>query len=320
MTAGARQRVTTAREVLDQQVTLHRSLTAMDARHREFLKVYAATEVADYPEWAASHLHPMERLRPDGLRDWLETFATDLFGATAFQVTAEMVDLATSLEPGTPDLEALPDEEVPVPWGFMWLDETIPRPAADDGGREPERIRAVSWARVPQMRVRADASVGTAAPVPFPEAETGGRTFRLPGLRIRDWADDGEGGLSFMGQATVPLSDRIRSPLPQIRMVHMLWILMGMEIVTSEPAQLDRATVRRARDLRHQQVTIVQLRRTHHESDPDAPRPVNWSCRWLVRGHRRRLADGRTVWVRPYIKGPDGKPLKASDIVYRLER
>jgi hypothetical protein len=35
-----------------------------------------------------------------------------------------------------------------------------------------------------------------------------------------------------------------------------------------------------------------------------------YTCRWLVRGHWRRLPDGRRTWVRPFIKGPLSAPFK----------
>ena len=39
-----------------------------------------------------------------------------------------------------------------------------------------------------------------------------------------------------------------------------------------------------------------------------------YQCQWLVQAHTRTLDMGndqkRVVWVRSYIKGPEGKPLK----------
>jgi hypothetical protein len=46
---------------------------------------------------------------------------------------------------------------------------------------------------------------------------------------------------------------------------------------------------------------------------------------WYVRGHARRIRDKKTgeirvVWVKPYIKGPDGKPIRVTEKVYALKR
>jgi hypothetical protein len=92
------------------------------------------------------------------------------------------------------------------------------------------------------------------------------------------------------------------------------------------------------------------LRRVHYASDENLPegehRSIDWTCTWLVQGHARHLEDydhamygkhravqdhdagpgrcttcgARTTWVRPYIKGPDGLPLKQTKQVYRLAR
>jgi hypothetical protein len=38
--------------------------------------------------------------------------------------------------------------------------------------------------------------------------------------------------------------------------------------------------------------------------------PIDWSCQWSVREHVRRYKSGKVVVIKPYLKGPDGKPFK----------
>jgi hypothetical protein len=64
---------------------------------------------------------------------------------------------------------------------------------------------------------------------------------------------------------------------------------------------------KRAANLRRQDVRVVQL--PIRSLPTGEQRNVDWSGRWPVRGHERKLASGKTTWVRPYIKGPDGAPL-----------
>lgn len=63
-------------------------------------------------------------------------------------------------------------------------------------------------------------------------------------------------------------------------------------------------------------VRVVELRRKqtksehHGESDP-----VEWSHQWIVSGHWRQqwypsLSSNQPIWVMPYVKGPEDKPLK----------
>jgi len=40
------------------------------------------------------------------------------------------------------------------------------------------------------------------------------------------------------------------------------------------------------------------------------PQPIDWSCQWSVREHVRRYKSGKVVVIKPYLKGPDGKPFK----------
>lgn len=71
--------------------------------------------------------------------------------------------------------------------------------------------------------------------------------------------------------------------------------------------------------------TVIRLRRSSTPRD-GAPTAVEWSHRWLVRGHWRKQrvgpgrAEVRPVWVQGYVKGPDGVPLVVSNHVYDLVR
>lgn len=307
----------TAREVLDLHADLQRSFTKPEPMLRRTMTAYAHKDLETDPAWAASHLHPARRL--SDLDPWIDSFSTDLFAATTYQVTAEMVDVAAGLTVNTPNLGQMEQRDLPAPWGFAWLDKPIPRPSVDDGDRPPQLMHAFSWAAVPELPVR----IGN-----FGGAMLNSAT---PGVRIRKWGYCDDPGvyprpLHMMGQNTVPVGHNIRTELPDHHMIHMLWILMGMKIVSTDPEQVDRGTRRRAQNLKFQQVHVVQLRRSER-SDTGPPRKVDWTCAWLVRGHPRAaphggtFADGRTeTWIPPYIKDPSGMPFRASDLLYKLSR
>ncbi len=67
-------------------------------------------------------------------------------------------------------------------------------------------------------------------------------------------------------------------------------------------------------------ISVVTLRGTDYIPRNDEPGFVDWSSRWLVRGHSRHLASGKVVPVRPHVKGPADKPLVLKDRVYRWSR
>jgi hypothetical protein len=130
--------------------------------------------------------------------------------------------------------------------------------------------------------------------------------------------------------------------------VHCLWLFMGTEIVSTSRPPIERHFRKRGmREIKQDQVRVVMLRRTHAEDSEPSGRTVtvDWSCRWVVQGHDRHLDDyraefghheskpymdgetrrcrvcgSRLTYIRPYIKGPDGLPLRATDTLYKVAR
>ena len=321
-----------ARNVLDIHAGLHRMFARISPLHRAMFIEYALEDLrAGNPEWVASHLHPATSSAD--LDPWLDSLAFDLFGATTFQVTAEMIDLARNLSVTTPDLADLVPEDLPEDSGFMWLDEPVERPSVEDKpGMAVMVMQAVSWATIPQMEVR----IGEGGPI-----------ARVPAVRIREWGwndtpNSEPRPLHLMGQSTNPLTRNVHTPLTELHLVHMIWILMGMEIVSTEPVRADRAAMRRAPNLRHHDVRVVKLRRTRPRPDADRPvvhREIDWTCTWLVRAHHRHahrqdhravgpykrsgpceVCGDATSFIGAYIKGPDGLPLKSADLLVKLAR
>lgn len=109
-----------------------------------------------------------------------------------------------------------------------------------------------------------------------------------------------------------------------------LWLLASQvnvsDRVTENP---DRAARRRSlRAKTDPRVTVVKLRRLRESSDhePGAGTGRDWQHRWIVGGHWRNQPFGpgrslrRPVWIAPYVKGPEGKPLVARPKVKALVR
>lgn len=64
-------------------------------------------------------------------------------------------------------------------------------------------------------------------------------------------------------------------------------------------------------------ISVIQLRKTERTALGRAGEPaaVDWACQWTVGGHVRQqwypsLGEHLPVYIHPYIKGPEGKPLK----------
>jgi hypothetical protein len=110
------------------------------------------------------------------------------------------------------------------------------------------------------------------------------------------------------------------------RLVHALWLLLGQTITTLHDEPIDRHARKRAvRKGLPPRVTTVALRRA--ESRPaEGESHVQWQHRWITRGHWRWQPCGegrrerRRIWIAPFVKGPEGAPLKQSEKLYDLRR
>lgn len=66
---------------------------------------------------------------------------------------------------------------------------------------------------------------------------------------------------------------------------------------------------------------VIRLRRVSPRIDSgEEPNAIDWSHRWIVRGHWHRYWQGHDTdkslvprWIGPYVKGPDDKPLALRD-------
>lgn len=66
---------------------------------------------------------------------------------------------------------------------------------------------------------------------------------------------------------------------------------------------------------------VVVLRQRTRRVSESSPIDVQWQWQWLVRGHWRRISATKKTWITGYLKGPEGKPMKAPDpVVFAVTR
>lgn len=111
------------------------------------------------------------------------------------------------------------------------------------------------------------------------------------------------------------------------RYMHALWLLLNQTIADVRPEHLrNHVGKMAARKNLPGRVTVVQLRRTDHAGEELGGSSIQWSHRWIVRGHWRWQVYGpgrterRRIWISPFIKGPAGKPIIANPKVYDMRR
>lgn len=120
-----------------------------------------------------------------------------------------------------------------------------------------------------------------------------------------------------------------------IRLVHAFWLLTGQTVAEKSEAAVDKPRRKRA-DKRGipPRVVVIRLRNTSTQR-AEGESLVEWSHRWVVRGHwawyhcgpdhplAQEVEPGKfmcRLWRAPFVKGPAGKPLVVSDKVYALHR
>jgi len=281
--------------------------------------------------------------------------------AEAFQVTDDMCDLvrwaAVSLPEGHPFyLETLPTE-----YGFVWFDK--PTRQRDIHGKVTT-TRAVTWGRTSEpvpawladtpLEDRNDDNVILTEPQPgvrlnFYNDPTDMDDYSNRDIIERLGVDKVlRGGRlqlqhSFFysfGTKTVQeydveqlidvdtpddVPDTYATAYSAFNYVLALWILLGQTVTSATEADIDRAARKRAgRAAIPPKVTVITLRR-RASGQSEGETHVEWTHRWIVRGHWRNQYypsenTNRLIWIAPYVKGPDDAPLIQSQKVYRLAR
>lgn len=108
------------------------------------------------------------------------------------------------------------------------------------------------------------------------------------------------------------------------------WLLMSQTFVNVTETSIGRPVrERKGKTKKPPKVKIIALRKQTTKptnNNNGDPTPANFDYRFIVRGHWRMQPYGpgrkrvRPVWIAPFIKGPEDKPLKVVDKVYHLKR
>jgi hypothetical protein len=113
-----------------------------------------------------------------------------------------------------------------------------------------------------------------------------------------------------------------------------LFFLLGQTLVATHEPHLRRTAARASRRMNLPgRVTVIDLRRSEG-SRRDGESNVEWAHRWIVRGHPawRKCSEDNPhaepyekgwrvrVYIAPFEKGPENKPLVVTDKLYRLRR
>lgn len=271
-------------------------------------------------------------------------------GAHTFHVQAEMTDLIMAASLGLDDEMPWRRELLPTEVGFVYLDKPI---IMQDVRGNDMKIHAVVWGPAstnagPSTAIYFmndiedpdDVVLGNAKANKFTQEQMRA-CGRLQVVHIMFVAghqpigppkvlpnDDKAQDLMAEGVIAVPADNGFRQFVAYLR-------LLSQTLVQLASAEVDRHARKRAtRRGLPGLVTTVKLRRIEYVGG-EGHSNVEWQHRWIVRGHWRRqpcgpdhpLAENNgqgghvaIIWINPYIKGPEDKPLHLSNKVYDLAR
>jgi hypothetical protein len=226
--------------------------------------------------------------------------------------------------------ESLPDDYVPqeadlfAPAGFIEFERTLyGAPIVEPDGDHPDPVDAILWT------VEHDGDLSAVMWVTLSKVAQVLAFREMTPLEIeRIRAGAKPRGGYVVGQPGwvrfgIPIADHRTA-----RLTLAASLLAAQRIATTRMVAPDRAQRRRASraKITHlPDVAVLELRRPLGVSaESTGSRPVDWSHRWIVGGHWRNQwypSEGRhkPIYVHPYVKGPDDKPLVA-DRVYALKR
>lgn len=279
---------------------------------QQYANFHRSTSTMSLPGFAYSADDKFRVTRPgpqipeDAYRTFADHIASGLEVADLYYVSRDFTHLAITSGQELTDV-SLTREELPSAFGFLVWEEPI---------EEAERImgfkagfRSVSWTLVP----------GGVWVNFYVQPEDGDPDYRYrePALSKLIALSPGT-GLPFINLGPVPEE-------PQSGLLTTLlatWFLMtqpgvGQETIQHADKGLQRAYKRAGR--KTPDVRVIDLRR-RSQAERDAAAAAGEirkiSVRFLVRGHWKRQAYGparslrKTIYVAPFMKGPDGAPLK----------
>jgi len=114
-----------------------------------------------------------------------------------------------------------------------------------------------------------------------------------------------------------------RFMMMQHRFVIGLFAFMNQPFSAIQPRHLPRAQRRwlqREIGTEDPQVKVITLRRAQHTNGQSEGGSREWSSRWIVKGHWRSQyypskQKNSPLWIMPYMKGPQDKPLKGGNAI-----
>jgi hypothetical protein len=231
--------------------------------------------------------------------------------ADPYFVSSEMTDVIEAASAGFQPEPLLPTDFITT-HGFVWYERPFLIPDRFD---EPFLLRGFSWCPI------------LTGDVPSGELTDANATDR--GMAVTIYADHGQPSIGFAPAHLTPWwygmtfdgneVDENEKPTGALwwwKIAQTTLRLMQQKIAHRQSERPDRPTRRNGQrcGFNEREVLVVRLRRESGDHEPGEGDGANYSHRFIVGGHWRNqwYPKGRVhrqIWISPYVKGPDDKPL-----------
>ena len=336
-------------QVLDMQADLLRRLETPDFGEYIEAMMYASKAIDDSEDaQAKANAKHVRKLMGQHVRL-----------ADAYRVTDEMSMLVQFAASKLDDSDVMDRSMTPTPWGIVRFDRPLP---IKDARGQTLLAHWLTWGQASGVQPTAFGEVNKAGVIlswwndTVDPDDVEGRQEKALGSRdyaeykrcIGRWAMCGTelvlDGTKLGGPAVdVPLESQARiiaeGDTPAAftntsRYAHALFFLLNQTITNVREEELPRSAQRRIGKMPIPgRVSVITLRRSagsRHEGET----MVEWSHRWLVRGHPAWRACGKDhpgsqpyekgyrvrLWINGYVKGPEDAPFVVTKKVYNLSR
>ncbi|MDI9941398.1 hypothetical protein SIM91_02125 [Rhodococcus opacus] len=265
-----------------------------------------------------------------GLSDSPADKIVSLNQAETYWVSEDMCAILVNAQGSIPDDDVVIDHP-PSTHGFLVFAVPLVFPIPEEFGRAI-RLNALAWrpARrtVPKSATRpAQVDDGTLMQWYRVPEDDGDLEFSGPfspllageflptGAILRSTNDLRLGALD---QSSINLNRHARA----------LWTLMQQPLAALgdiEPTGKQSKTARRFRTDPKSTIVVTLRRAQSSRADDDAATTVQYSHRWMVRGHWRKqrfpsLGTNKPIWINEHVKGPDDAPLIVKEKVIAWRR
>lgn len=255
-----------------------------------------------------------------------------IINGECFYWARDMVDLVSTASRSLPDSWYLMKEHIPSVSGFFWM--------AKEPGMAFTGLCALGWTLLTTNRE------DNVAAVHVPQADGSMPEFNEVALIMYLKNPEFPAPIPAITHVSVgqnlssyrtKVSDELASVnadmedftnhYQAVRLFASMLSFIQQRIMAMTRIRASRATVRRVSKVRNEapEINIVKLRRVVHHFHEGDERAVEWNCQWIVRGHWRdqwypSIRRNQPIWITPYVKGPEDKPLRKPETLFAVVR